>query len=367
MATDHAVWQPDWAVPPGEILAEALQDRGMSQSELARRMDRPVKTINEIVNGKASITPDTAIQLERALGISARLWNGLEANYREQLARQRAELELEEYAPWAKGFPVADLVRHDVIPQASTKGGRVAALLSFFRVSTPQAWERQWEAPAVAFRRSPTFLSKQKALAAWLRWGEVEAANVATQPFHADQFRNVVAEVRNMTRREPFLQIVERVKEKFASAGVALVLTPELPGTHLSGATRWLTPMRPLVQLSLRHKTDDQFWFTLFHEADHVLDGQRRDYLDEGDGESAASADEERAADQFARDILIPPAEYAAFVERADFSESSVRTFAEEQGIAAGIVVGRLHTDGKLDRSFLVLLKRPIHWPKPVR
>ncbi|PZR78793.1 MAG: addiction module antidote protein, HigA family, partial [Candidatus Aeolococcus gillhamiae] len=77
MATDQTSWQPDWAVPPGEILAEALVDRGMSQSELARRMDRPVKTINEIINAKAAITPDTAIQLERALGISARLWNGL--------------------------------------------------------------------------------------------------------------------------------------------------------------------------------------------------------------------------------------------------------------------------------------------------
>jgi len=75
--------QPDWAVAPGEILAEALEERGMSQSELARRMDRPVRTINEIVNSKAAITPDTSIQLERALGISARLWNGLETQYRE--------------------------------------------------------------------------------------------------------------------------------------------------------------------------------------------------------------------------------------------------------------------------------------------
>ncbi len=62
----------------------------MSQSELARRMGRPVKTINEIVNGKAAITPDTALQLELTLGISATFWNNLEAAYREHLARERA-------------------------------------------------------------------------------------------------------------------------------------------------------------------------------------------------------------------------------------------------------------------------------------
>ena len=367
MANDESVWRPDWTVPPGEILAEALQERGMSQSELARRMDRPVKTINEIVNGKAAITPDTAIQLERALGISARLWNGLEANYREQLARQRANRELEEYMPWAKGFPVAELVRHDVLPQATTKGDRVASLLSFFRVSNPQAWERQWQEPAVAFRRSPTFLSKQKAVAAWLRWGEIEASRVKTQPFDAARFRQVVAEVRTMTRREPFLQIVERVKELCASTGVILVLTPELPGTHLSGATRWLGADRAIIQLSLRHKTDDQFWFSFFHEAGHILAGPHRDYLDEADGIRSDGQDAEHIADRFARDILIPADAYAAFLVRNDVSESAVRAFAREQGIAPGIVVGRLHRDGKVDRSHLVPLKRHIEWPKPER
>src|SRR5207245_1067646 len=70
-------WQPDWTVAPGEILLEALQDRGMTQSELAHRLARPSKTVNEIIKGKAAITPETAIQLERALGISVRFWTGL--------------------------------------------------------------------------------------------------------------------------------------------------------------------------------------------------------------------------------------------------------------------------------------------------
>jgi addiction module HigA family antidote len=80
-------WNPTWAVSPGEILVEALEERGMSQADLGRRMARPTNAISEIAAGTAAITPETAIQLERALGISAALWLGLESRYREALAR----------------------------------------------------------------------------------------------------------------------------------------------------------------------------------------------------------------------------------------------------------------------------------------
>lgn len=365
MATEESVWQPDWTVPPGDVLSEALSDRGMSQSELARRMDRPTKTINEIVNGKAAITPDTAIQLERALGISARLWNGLETQYREHLAQQRADAELEAAADWAKEFPVRDLIRHGVFAKAPAKGRTVASLLSFFRVSSPAAWERQWLAPAAAFRNSPTFQSSPKSVAAWLRWGEIEAASSATAPFDAAKFRDAVRQARALTRREPFLQIIERVKELFAAAGVVLVLTPELQGTHLSGAARWLAPDRALIQLSLRHKTDDQFWFSLFHEAAHILDGKGRDYLDAADADGG-SLQAEHEADRFARDTLIPPDAWTAFTSAMEVSEDAVRTFAEAQGIAPGIVVARLHREDLLSRSHLTSLKKRISWPKPL-
>ena len=67
--TEVPRWNPTWAVSPGEVLVEALEERDMTQAELARRMARPLKTISEIATGKAAITPETAIQLERALGI----------------------------------------------------------------------------------------------------------------------------------------------------------------------------------------------------------------------------------------------------------------------------------------------------------
>ncbi len=85
MATRTDVY-PDVAIPPGEYLAEEIKARGISQTDLARRMGRPVNAINEIVNGKKAITAETALQLEAVMPeIPARFWLNLETDY--QLAR----------------------------------------------------------------------------------------------------------------------------------------------------------------------------------------------------------------------------------------------------------------------------------------
>jgi HTH-type transcriptional regulator/antitoxin HigA len=355
MAADPGTWQRDWTVAPGEILLEAIEERGISQSDLARRMGRPIKTINEIVNGKAAITPETAIQLELALGISAEFWNSLEASHRVDLARARSNEELATHAPWAAAFPVIDLLKHGLIDVGPSDSSKVAALLRYFGVSSPEAWENRWRAAQVAYRSSPAFESSPHASAAWLRWGEVVAADMETAPFDARLFREILGEIREMTRRD-FPLVRPRIEQLCASAGVALVLTPELSGTHLSGAARWLTANKAIIQLSLRHKTDDQFWFSFFHEARHLLTGKRIDHLD-SDDENASDADEAEA-DRFARETLIPGKPYAEFVDAGDFSESAIRVFAKQQNVAPGIVVGRLQRDGKLDRSHLNRLKK---------
>jgi plasmid maintenance system antidote protein VapI len=326
-------------------------------------MGRPIKTINEIVNGKAAITPDTAIQLELALGITAAFWNNLEAAHRAQLAQIRSELELATYSSWAKEFPIADLVAHKLIDPAPTKAGRVAALLAYFRVSTPEAWRNHWLAPAVSFRASPAFASRPEAAAAWLRWGEIIAADIETEPFEAQHLSDALAEIRGLVRKD-FALTRTRIHGCLARAGVALVLTPEFEDTHLSGAARWTAPDKALIQLSLRHKTDDHFWFSLFHEGRHLLGGKRVDYVD-GDQTDANEGDaDEREADRFARDTLIPPDAYAAFVAAGTFTADAVRTFAKEQRLPAGVVVGRLQHDDHLDRSHLNNLKKRIRFGK---
>jgi HTH-type transcriptional regulator/antitoxin HigA len=360
MAIEPAVWQRDWTVAPGEILLEALEDRRLSQSELARRMGRPIKTINEIVNGKAAITPDTAIQLELALGITASFWNNAEAKYREYLARERAREDLEAHASWADAFPLKDLVKQKLIERGPTKGETVASLLAYFRVSSPSAWENHWLAPEASYRASPAFASSPHAVAAWLRWGEILAEEVEVQAFDARRLREVLYEVRGLTRREPFMQTIARVRELCASAGVVLLLTPEFSGTRLSGAARWLSPDKAIIQLSLRHKSNDHFWFSFFHEAGHLLGRKREDFVDAADMSPDTSDKAEHYADRVAQDILLPPREYAAFIAAQNFTAGAVRDFAKQQNVASGIVVGRLQREGHVDRSHLSDLKKRI-------
>lgn len=352
-------WQPDWVVAPGEILLEALQDREMTQSELAQRLGRPLKTVNEIIKGKAAITPETAIQLERAIGISARFWTSLETHYRDTLARQEADQDLEAEADWVDAFPIADLVRYRLIERGKSKAATLANLLSWLGVSSPSAYDR-FDA-AASYRASPAFAASPNAVTAWLRWGEIQASGVDAPPFDARRFRRVLAEIRPLTRKEPFAGIFQRVKELCATAGVIVVLTPEISGTHLSGAARWIGS-KAVIQLSLRHKADDQFWFTFFHEAGHLLSGRRRrDFVDGAEPDHTDA--EEDAADQFARDALLPPSDYARLVQAGDFSRAAVRAFAQSQGIAAGIVAGRLERDKHVGPSELRALKKAITLP----
>ena len=82
-------YRPDFVSPPGDTLLETIETIGMPQVELAKRMGRPPKTINGIIKGTVAITPETALQLERVLGVSASFWNNRESNYRDFLAREK--------------------------------------------------------------------------------------------------------------------------------------------------------------------------------------------------------------------------------------------------------------------------------------
>jgi HTH-type transcriptional regulator/antitoxin HigA len=169
MATSRGSQQRNWTVAPGELLSELLEERRVSQSELARRMGRPIKTINEIINGKAAITPQTAIQLERVLGTSASFWINAEAAYRHDLARFTEAQALESRTSWFERFPVKDLVREGIVGRAPVSQ-QIEELLRFFGVGSPEAWESRWGALQTAYRQ-PAGDSSPESRAVWLRWG----------------------------------------------------------------------------------------------------------------------------------------------------------------------------------------------------
>jgi HTH-type transcriptional regulator/antitoxin HigA len=72
---------PDWAVIPGEVLVETLEERGWKQTRLADAMDVSASYISDLCHGRRAITAHVALQLEAALGVRATFWMGLQTNY----------------------------------------------------------------------------------------------------------------------------------------------------------------------------------------------------------------------------------------------------------------------------------------------
>lgn len=359
MATTRLIrYEPDYATRPGEVLEAYLVERGMTKAELAARCGRPTKTISEIIHGKAAITPETALQLERVLGRPASLWQSLEAKYRLHLAEEGERGEFENYTSWAKGFPLKAMITAGYIREAKDDSGLVEQLLRFFGVGTIAGWNASF-GEQVAYRRSAAFVAAPESVTAWIRMGEIEADRIACAPFDKAAFKTVLLEVRALTSRQ-FPEIQEKLVKMCAKAGVAVVLVPPLPKIHLSAIARWLSKDKALIQLSLRHKTNDHLWFSFFHEAGHVLlHGKNTVFIDE-DGSDLSAVEHE--ANRFAADLLIPATAFGAFRRAGDFSAAAIKRFAANQGIAPGIVVGRLQHEKVIPYSHHNGLKERIDW-----
>ncbi len=351
---------PDSISPPGETLHELLEEQGMSQAQLAERTGRPKKTINEIVRGKAAITPETALQLERVLGVPANFWNNREANYREHLARKEEQRRLSKRIGWLKELPLTFMLKKGWIKKRTNKVEQLREVLMFFGVSSPVEWGQVFEGQRAYFRQSSAFEIHRGSVTAWLRQGEIQARLIDAEPFDKDTFVSVLQDIRPLTKEPP--QVFEDTLPTLcAKAGVAAVFVPAPDGCRASGATRWVSKTKALIQLSLRYKTDDHLWFTFFHEAGHLFKhGKKEVFLETGKGTQGAKEDE---ANRFAADLLIPPNDFRNFVKRSEFTKAAIIEFAGGIDIAPGIVVGRLQHEKLLRRnSSFNGLKKHFRW-----
>ncbi len=349
-------YEPDYAVPPGQTLQETIDALGIDQRELAVRSGLSAKHINQVIKGVAPITHDTAIRLERVTGVPARMWNNLEANFQEQRARVAEKERMKSDLDWLSTIPTKELIQRRVIEATTDKVNLLQAVLAFFGVASVEAWKEGWSKHQFAFRKSPTFKGKDGAMATWLRLGELEAQKVACKPFDKAAFRTALDKIRKLTVQGPEM-FVPAMLELCAAAGVALVLVPEIKGAPVSGAAKWLTASKAMICLNLRGKSNDRFWFTFFHEAGHILNDSKKetyidvDYMDDP---------REQNANRFAASLLIP--EDCEEELRGLMSYQSVEAFADEIGIAPGIVVGRLQCEEIIPYSHLNKLKVRLNW-----
>ena len=359
-------FNPDYAVSPGRVLQERLDVMGLSQAEFARRCGRTPKLISEIVAGKAPVEIETAIQFERVTGLHASIWLGIESDYRLLLARQSEAEQSKDAEEWVKEIPVRELIRRGKIIRSPTVPETLSSVLSFFGVGSIEAWQSKYSASSVAYRHSPSFQSNPKSLAAWLRLGEIEAEQAEIPDYNESAFRQALKRIRTISRKATG-PIFRESQELCKQAGVILSFVKPLDKVRLSGAAWWVSPRRPVIQLSAQYMSDDHVWFSLFHEAAHILlHSKKQVFIDAIRGKSNCNdmeeGEAESEADVWSQNFLVPRSDWDRFAGTFLGSAGEVRLFAEEQGIAPGIIVGRLQREGHLPWNRLHLLKRKLAW-----
>lgn len=334
-----AAGEPDHAVPPGDSIREFLDELGMTQRELAKRLALSPKHVNQLVQGVVSLSPEVADRLALVTGLPARLWNRMEADYQSTQRRLRKKIAAQELGPWVKSLPIRELVHRGVLPATpDDNASRIQQSLAFFGVADVGAYHELYERPAAAFRQAKAYKANPSAVAAWLRLGELAGHDIKCGPYNKKGFQESLGKLRELTVLRPavFLPLMQKT---CADNGIAVVVVPEISGARASGVTKWLAVDKALIVLSGRYGHDDQMWFTFFHEVGHLLKHGRADIWIEDDRLTGDPREEE--ADRFARDLLIPPQTASALTRLRSLKD--IQRFAAEIGIAASIVVGRLH------------------------
>jgi HTH-type transcriptional regulator / antitoxin HigA len=357
VATQKQEWTPNWAVHPGAILQEHLEARGLSQADFARLTGLTAKLISTIIKGTNPVTAETAIRLERVLGLKAYVWTGIQAKWDLFRARGAAKF-VSKPKEWLSQFPLKELRDRGYLADTKDINAQVEALLSLFEIGLPQAYAAKVSALAVHHRQSKAHESSEHHVFTWLMLGEWRARAMTVPPFDAARFEEAVRQIRTLTTEPPAV-FEPAMKELCRSAGVALVLEPPISKTCLFGSARWFDVDRAIIQMSLRMKTNDHFWWTFFHEAAHITLHRGKNFADDKNGEGDSL---EKEADRWSEHVLVGRERFARFKASHPRSEANVREFANAVKLHPGIVVGMLQHARVIPFSHLNKLKVTFRW-----
>jgi HTH-type transcriptional regulator/antitoxin HigA len=350
-------FEPDWLSAPGGTILDVMEERGLSSKELAGLLGYSLERTEKLITGKESITRDVASLLAERVGGSEKFWLSREKNYRNEVARLQSSGSLIAAKAWLDELPLKDMQKLGWVPARTRTEDNVAACLKYFRVSNVKEWRDKYSQflSLVSFRTSPTYKSEPGSVISWLRYGEIKSEEIACRAWNATGFERALIHMRRLTRKKDPSIFIPELTKLCAENGVALVIARGPAGCRASGATRFLNEKKAMILLSFRYLADDQFWFTFFHEAGHLLmHSQKAVFLEDG---SDVSLKEEHEANLFAQNVLIPPEARAEFLSLRPHKDS-VMKFAIKIGISRGIVVGQLQHHGRLEPNQLNFLKR---------
>ena len=332
----------DFIIHPGETLAEIIEDRGMTQRELAVRTGMTEKHISTVIHGQKNISAAFARKLEYALGIETSFWMNLQANYdRELLEFEELNNITEEEMGILKNLKEVSEVwtTFGWLEEGSNPAAMILDYRMIFGISN--LLDTSKISYAAAYRAQSKNASVDPyVLFAWQRMCEMLTKNIdVADEVDVEKLRLKIPEIKKVM----FLranQIQKKLSEIFAECGIAFRIVPNFTGAPVQGFIKGTEDGGLILCMTLRQKFADIFWFTLFHEIAHILNGDtKHDFIDF----DSVSGDIEAKADNMAGEFLISSGDYQAFVAAGGYKRSSeIERFAASQSVKDFIVKGRL-------------------------
>lgn len=351
-------------VHPGKVLYSELEKVGMSQKELAIRTEVSEKFISVIINGTKNISATMARKLEIALGSEKGFWSKLQSEYDRELAIIEEEngITQEERAVLK---PLDDITKHfigqGIMHNDCGEVEKVLQLRSVLRVSN------LLQIPKITYNAAYRVQLKDSTnvdpyvLFAWQRLCEEQTKNIKLNcQFNADNLCGRLGDI----KRTMFLSDPNAMRSKlqkiFAECGVAFDIVKHFRGAPVQGFIKQTDGGKAILCVTIRGKSADRLCFSLFHEIGHLLNGDLNTRFVDFD---TVKSEMESRADSFARDTLIDPVKYMAFVRSGKYHYlDEIKNFSETIGVPHWIVIGRLHNDEWLDWSYFANEAPKFEW-----
>jgi len=325
------------AFHPGYYIKELVECSGITQEDYAKRLDTTPKNLSMLIRGEQSLSIDIAVKLARLVGTTVNYWLNLQNSYNALIAEFKSDEELIEERKVFEGIDYRYFRDNYNLPNLPRKiDDQIIAVRSFLNVATISSLTKR--DMAVNFRNSDTSLTESNTVKAniLVQIATNIALKVEAPKFNRKKFETAVLYALTLTTKHHNFYTL--LKKAFLEAGVIFVILPNISGSKTNGATKKIGD-NIMLMVNDRRLYADTFWFTLFHEIGHIMNG------DFGISFESESGQKEDVADKYAEDTLIPPKKYNKFLQENDFSVDAIKAFADSIDRDPGIVLGRLQND----------------------
>lgn len=347
MATKNRGISPDLLIHPGETISDLLEERGITQKELASRAGVSEAFLSDVIHGRKDISKGLAKGLEYALNVPGSFWLNLQADYDAELLslKEVDSVDDDERKVFADIREVVEyLIRQKVIASGETQEETILSLRKVFRVSSLTLLRRI--VPSGAFRMSNKVAVNPDVLGAWLSLSKFYEAGGRPLPgFVPERTGELVSSLKSIMLKGRG-GIEKSLRSLFNGYGIDFSIIPFFRGAPVHGYISLKDDGVYRMVLTLRGRTADIFWFSLFHELGHIVNGdilKQGDYIDAG---ILGEEKREKAADVFASGALLEKESYHQFVDEKDYSYRAISAYASTQGVPPYVVIGRLQKEG---------------------